>query len=150
MRPSRPESLRGTFVGALAAFLTVALFAPGTARASCSHYVRLKLAELDGGSHGLELLNLPGVAAGAASTAPAPAPGERPRPCSGAFCSGSPGLPDQPVNPAPTGGDDWGLLCETLPAPGVPPVLHLLDDDAPRPRHEGAGVFHPPRRVSRV
>jgi hypothetical protein len=124
-------------VGALVALLAAGLLAPSTARASCSWYA-LANHGAPGAPDGLGLLTR-------TTTLP-----DGPRPCSGVFCSGQPGLPVVPstaVTPQP---HDWGLLAAP-PAPSAPdsfPRHH--DDDRLRPVHTGEDVFHPPRIPSPV
>ena len=134
MRLSTRESLGRWFAGALVALLAAGLFAPATARAGCTH------AALTGDSIGLELLNIP-AAAGEPSV-----PLERPKPCSGVFCSGNPGLPDLPAMAVTRRADDWAMLSEPPPPPVSDSFPRHHDDDRPQPIHDGPGVFHPPRR----
>jgi hypothetical protein len=130
------ESLGRSCVGALVALLAAGLFAPASARAGCSAYILSSHDAPAGKAGGLELL----------SRASDPVrPANRPKPCSGVFCSGNPGLPDVPSTPITPQGDEWGLLAE----PAVPPVAGSFprhhDDDRLRPIQAGLGVFHPPR-----
>jgi hypothetical protein len=126
-----------TVTGAVLTLLAAALCAPA-ARGSCGHYVL--------------------VGAKAAATAqpdaplpvskdqPVSAPEEKPRPCSGPFCSRGPaGLPIAPPATAPAQGEQWGCMVGLSALPTSGPVTSLAAEPAPRPLRHGSGVYHPPR-----
>jgi hypothetical protein len=140
MQLSTRESLGRWFAGALAALLAAGVFAPATARAGCTHDALSRHAALAGDSTGLELLNVP-AAAGEPSV-----PLERPKPCSGVFCSGNPGLPGLPATTVIPRANDWGMLFAPPPSPVAGSFSRHHDGDRPRPIHDGQDVFHPPRR----
>ena len=83
------RSLGSLWFGALLAFVTLGSVLPSTAKAGCAaHYLSTRSSG-NGELVHLELLNLTGAI-------PAPTeemPGERPKPCSGALCSGNPAPP---------------------------------------------------------
>jgi len=99
MRLLARRFLGGPWFGALLAILTIGIVLPSTARAGCAaHYVNSR-SPWNGEVAHLELLNFTGAI-------PAPAeetPGERPKPCSGALCSGNPAPPlfDDALRPVP-------------------------------------------------
>lgn len=142
MRHTSRGSVGGTVAGALLAFLAVGVLAP-EARAGCSHYVLSRHAALERDGSGLDLLD-------ASDTGRPAVPVERPKPCSGVFCSGNPGLPDLPTVSVDTRPGDWGLLSEPTTVPEADSFPRHHDDDRLSPSHCGSGVFHPPRAASGV
>ena len=90
----------------------------------------------------LELLNLTGAI-------PAPAEetsGERPKPCSGALCSGNPAPPlsTMPSVPSPTGGQ-WVLPVFLVSQLGSGVFQRLPADTDVCPVDHSCSIFHPPR-----
>lgn len=142
MRLLARRSLGSLWVGALLAFLTFGSVLLSPAEAGCTaHYVNSRSpwnAEL---GH-LELLNL-------TSAIPAPAeemPGERPKPCSGALCSGNPAPPLSTMPPVPPmAGGQWALpVCRgSLVGPRV--FQHQPADTDVCPVDHPSSIFHPPR-----
>jgi hypothetical protein len=129
--------------GVLATLAVAVCVGPGTARAGCAHYVTVGQSH-DHAPFGLELLTRD--SAGTASLAAAVP--SRPRPCTGALCSGKPAVPlPSPVS-ALVGhpqAEEWVGLS---PAPVVASAAggaRLTDDVRVRPIHEGASIDRPPR-----
>ena len=135
--------LLGTvWFGALLAFLTIGIVLPSTAWAGCAaHYVNSR-SPWNGDVAHLELLNLTGAV-------PAPAeetPGERPKPCSGALCSGNPAPPlsTMPSVPSLTGGR-WALPVFLVSQLGSGVFRRLPADTDVCPVDHACSIFHPPR-----
>lgn len=134
--------LGSLWFGLLLAILTSSLLLPSTVRAGCAgHYGNSPSPGNSGVAH-LELLSLTGAI-------PAPAegmPGDRPKPCSGALCSGNPAPPLSTIpSVPPSSGDQWALpaFLGTLVDSGVFQRLPAGTDV--RPVDHPCSIFHPPR-----
>jgi hypothetical protein len=144
MRLSSVGSWGKSCVGALLALLAVALAAPGRSEAGCSHYVTVQGAPIPG-LIGLEILGVDGFAPSALGADAPAAPPQRPAPCSGVLCSGSPATPVIPA-PSPTSRAElWGVLTALIPVARDETAHELPRDGRLRPVTGGSGVFHPPR-----
>src|SRR5271166_4641144 len=135
--------LLGTvWFGALLAFLTIGIVLPSTAWAGCAaHYVKSR-SPWNGEVAHLELLDLTGAI-------PAPAeemPGDRPKPCSGALCSGNPAPPlsTMPSVPPLTGGQ-WALPVCLGSLVGSEVFQRLPVGTDVCPVDHSCSIFHPPR-----
>ncbi len=124
------------------AVLAWGLFAPASARASCGDYVTIRP------HHESSRPEVPSKP----QTAPTPchcpdhAPDGTPLPpCPGPDCSA-------PAAPAPTTTltpvrhlEDWALPAAPGSGTGPAPLTFLSSDQAERPQHFPADIFHPPR-----
>jgi len=142
MRLLARRFLGGPWFGALLAILTIGIVLPSTARAGCAaHYVNSR-SPWNGEVAHLELLNFTGAI-------PAPAeetPGERPKPCSGALCSGNPVPPlsTMPSVPSLTGGQ-WALPVCLVSQLGSGVFQRLPAHTDVFPVDHSCSIFHPPR-----
>ena len=128
------------WAGAALALLACGWFAPASAQAKgCALREYMDAVE----AHFDDL-----VAAGAIAETPGrpiPVPGDRPMPCSGAFCSGKPAAPPMPAPSATSRAPQWGCLTERPPLPTSEPLLDPSRDDGARPVRRPLSIFHPPR-----
>ena len=112
MRFRAPQGRYRSLPGVLIALAAVICAGSSRAEAGCSHYV---FAGRDGGgpSPRLEILDLDSAASSVPVAAQTPA---RPKPCSGAFCTGKPAIPAPvPAASAPSRVEQWGELMAPLP-----------------------------------
>lgn len=130
------------WVGAILSLLIAGVCTPSAARAGCSsHYVTSRIqASLDGSEFSL-LTGSQSDAAVVATPAKDPA-----RPCTGAFCSGNPALPD---SAAPRllndGAGQWALLAALLDVPAARPGLQPPFEHGLRPIDAAGSLLRPPR-----
>jgi hypothetical protein len=134
----QPAFLRA---GAVAAFLAWALFAPPIAEAGCSHIVTSRADRHESSAVAESLMHIL-----AASSDPLPEP-SRPRPCSGAFCTGEPAVPAVPAKVFDGARDSSAVLT------AVPGLVVSGDSFLPAekgtvdPTRRSIAVFHPPRSL---
>ena len=95
-----------TLAGACVVLLASAILAPSPAEAGCSHDVISVNTRGTMRTSQLDILN----PIGSPSNPIATHPPSRPRPCSGALCSGKPAVPPVPVVSTETQGEQWGEL----------------------------------------
>ena len=127
--------------GAVMWLLTLALLAPPVAEGGCSHLVT---SQADSGQVSSLIEPLMRDLAGQSERIPAPA---RPRPCSGALCSGQPAAPAVPAELFEGELDSWACLA---PVPGlaVPSDSFVsAEPDELQPTRLPIDIFHPPRRL---
>jgi hypothetical protein len=73
----------------------------------------------------------------------------RPKPCSGALCSGNPAIPLSPASSVMTEGDgDWAISLDPplLADPGS--IVRSVEDVRLVAANHPSSIFHPPRRLS--
>ncbi len=142
MRLLARKSVGSLWSGLLLAILTSGLVLPSAARAGCAGHYGDSRSPANGGVAHLELLGLTGAL-------PVPAegmPGDRPKPCSGALCSGNPAPPLSTIPSVPrSSGGQWALpaLLGTLVDTAVS-RRQPADTDF-RPVDQSCSIFHPPR-----
>src|SRR5262249_51351956 len=123
--------------GALLALLSGG-FVSAPAQAGCSYGVRSHT-EAAGMSAHLELL-----VDYEASMAMQGEPVRRPAPCSGAMCSGEPGIPRAPVRSLQLSSDPCAILELPIRTSASGPTEAAFLDSALRPIHWSPAIFHPP------
>jgi hypothetical protein len=123
--------------------LVLAAVAPGSAEASCSHYVQ---ANSDLPTYELSLVqfDIAGSRNGATEASTPTAP-QRRRPCSGALCSGQPASPSSPAQIDVPRASQWAIIATPTPAAVSDPVVSSGDENELRPSHRSTSVYHPPR-----
>jgi hypothetical protein len=109
---------------------------PDPVRAACAHRAQPRLSEE---AAALEPFG------DAPTPIEAPRPAGRPRPCTGAMCSGQPAPPASSTAPAPVRVSAWAILVP--PAPATAPGSSALprDERDVRAIEPAGSVFHPPR-----
>jgi hypothetical protein len=119
-----------------------ASIAPGSADASCSHYVRSRNALP---AYELSFADL-GNADVAKKMSESSTPARR-RACSGALCSGEPGCPSVPMHVDPHRSVQWAIISTPalMAVPG--PAFFSPDENVPLPSDCSTAVYHPPRRL---
>lgn len=140
--PPRPTA-RLT-LGALTALLILGAFTPSVARAGCfNHSVTYRSLLADPHAR-LELLGdkePPPVS-------PVESPGERRRPCTGAFCSGSPAIPTSANPSVSQEGSDPLVIAGLTSSPTDPGGFAFPAEKANfRPIKQSLAIFHPPRSL---
>ncbi|HEX8204001.1 MAG TPA: hypothetical protein VF590_26230 [Isosphaeraceae bacterium] len=129
--------------GVFVALLACGLCRPSEARAACGDHVIVVFAHARGATS-FDPRLLGGPMPRAADRSPA-IPSGRPRPCSGALCSGQPAIPLVPASTIADRIEGWAY---EIPCPGPrdPAAVRVTpDEDHLRPSHRGPSVFHPPR-----
>jgi hypothetical protein len=126
----------------LTAFVSAA-FAPGSAEASCSHYVQTNsdLPKYELGFTQFDNF----VLRNDATEASTPTDPQRRRPCSGALCSGQPASPSSPTQIDVPRAGQWAIIAIPTPAVVSDPVFSSGDENDLRPSHRSISVYHPPR-----
>ncbi len=111
------------------------------AEAGCSHYVVAKTHSRQL-AHQLDIFEIDrGVGVNVSSEAPA-----RPKPCSGAFCSGKPAVPvPVPITVGTTRSDQWGAVVPRPPAPCATGQFLAYAERIVRAVIEGPSIERPPR-----
>jgi hypothetical protein len=126
--------------------LVLAAFAPGSAKASCSHYVQTNS---DLPKYELSFTQFDNVVLrNDATEASTPADPQRRRPCSGALCSGQPASPSSPTQIDVPRAGQWAIIAIPTPAEVSDPVFSSGDENDLRPTHRSISVYHPPRLSS--
>jgi hypothetical protein len=125
--------------------LVMAAFAPGSAEASCSHYVQTD-SDLPTYELSLDQFDIAGSRNGA-TEASTPSGPQR-RPCSGALCSGQPASPPSPTQIDVPRASQWAIIAIPTPAVVSDPVFSSGDENDLRPTHRSISVYHPPRLSS--
>jgi hypothetical protein len=126
--------------------LAFAAFAPGSAEASCSQYVQTN-SDLPIHQSSLAQLDDAGSSNGATG-ASIPAAPQRPRPCSGALCSGQPAPPSSPTQIDVPRAGQWAIIATPTQGAVNDPVFSPGDDNDLHPTHRSTSVYHPPRHSS--
>jgi hypothetical protein len=121
------------------ASLALALLAPPGAEAGCSHLVTSRTDRHESSALTESLLHDL-----AAPSDPLPVP-SRPRPCSGAFCSGQPAVPTVPVGVTDGRIASWAWFASMPESALTSPTFLFLETIAPDPMHRAIVVFRPPR-----
>ncbi|MGC8641723.1 MAG: hypothetical protein ACP5XB_17795 [Isosphaeraceae bacterium] len=134
--------LASSRIAAIFALLIGGIVWPQTARAGCSgHYINSRSGSPDSLAR-LELLGLDEHV----PALPAKSPNQRPKPCSGAFCSGHPAVPVPAVPPLPSHIRGELALPDSLRlAADRGRFGHLLTNEPLRPALFPSSIFHPPR-----
>jgi hypothetical protein len=144
MRFLSAENSVGPIARLVFAGLILVCFAPASARAACSHYVRSN-ADLPKFESLVERFDTTIKLATTASEPAAPAGPERRRGCSGAFCSGQPGTPGVPAQISIARASQWAILAKhfasAVPAAGFTPE----DKKTLLPIACPISIDHPPR-----
>jgi hypothetical protein len=126
--------------------LVLAAVAPGSAEASCSHYVQTNSVLP---KYELSVTQFDNVALrNDATEASTPMTPERRRPCSGALCSGQPASPSSPTQIDVPRAGQWAIIAIPTPAVVSDPVFSSGDENDLRPTHRSISVYHPPRLSS--
>jgi hypothetical protein len=143
MRPALTRRSAIIIARAVLAVLVMAAVAPGSAEASCSHYVQtnsnlpkyeLSLAEFDNARVPSE------------TTEPlTPLGSQQRRPCSGALCSGQPASPSSPTQIDMPRGGHWAIIVTPAQAAVPEPVFCPNVENELHPSHRSTSVYHPPR-----
>lgn len=126
--------------------LVLVAFAPGSADASCSQYVQT-ISDLPIHQSSLAQLDDAGPSNGATG-ASLPAAPQRPRPCSGALCSGQPAPPSSPTQIDVPRAGQWAIIATPVQAAVNDPVFSPGDENDLHPTHRSTSVYHPPRLSS--
>ena len=142
MRVSGRGLLTNPRIAALLTLLIGGIVWPQAARAGCAaHYVNDRSSSL-GSLAQVELLGLDGIV----PALPARSPNNRPKPCSGAFCSGNPAVPVPAIPSFPSQQRGELALPDSLRlAADRGRFGHLLADEPLRPATFPSSIFHPPR-----
>jgi hypothetical protein len=142
MRVSGRGLLASTRMVALFVLLIGGVVRPQAARAGCAgHYVRDRLNSQENLAQ-LDLLGLDGII----PALPGKEPLDRPKPCSGAFCSGHPAVPFPAVPPLPSHFRGELALADSLRLAADCGRFRRIPADEPlRPAVFPCSVFHPPR-----
>jgi hypothetical protein len=128
--------------GVLTAVVLTA-FAPGSTKASCSHYVQTNS---DLAKYELSFTQFDNVVVrNDATEASTPSGPERRRPCSGALCSGQPASPSSPAQIDVPRASQWAIIAIPTAAAVSDPVFSSGDENDLRPTHRSISVYHPPR-----
>jgi hypothetical protein len=138
--PGRPGV---RIIGALTWLLTLALFAPAAARADCSHLVTSKTDRAYQAERQIDLL-----IRGSSGGDPSSEPRSPSRPCSGAFCSGQPGVPSVPVGSLERLADSWAYSASISTAKAAASFFIATEGAKESPCRAPSGIFHPPRARS--
>ena len=144
------SSAQGTVVplrlGAILSLLMILCAPAPTARAGCSAHYLTSRARAAAETFALDPLIL------SASVLPphGETPPSRPKPCSGALCTGNPAVPLSAVPPVMTEGvGDWAISLRppVLADPGS--IAHRAEDARRAPVDQPSSIFHPPRPAAR-
>ena len=123
--------------------LVLAGFAPGSTKASCSHYVQT---DSDLAKYELTFTQFDNVVVrNDATEASTPTDPERRRPCTGALCSGQPASPSSPTQIDVPRASQWAIIATPTQAAVNDPVLAPGHENDLRPSHRSTSVYHPPR-----
>ena len=127
----------------LAALLGCGLFVTKPAQAECARYVTYH-DQNSNISGRLELVNFGVPKSTPRNDAPVDRPA-RPRPCSGALCSGSPAVPWAPIHTIPERVNQWAFLDTIIDASRSvhEPLAHSSSNLIPTSYVDS--IFHPPR-----
>jgi hypothetical protein len=145
MRSSVPGIAARLRLGAILSLLMLLCAAAPSARAGCSAAHLGPRAQAAAEAYGLAPLFL----GGSATPDQDETPPSRPAPCSGALCSGNPGVPPSTAPLTVVGvGSDWAVALSTpvLAAPGS--IVRAREDARLAPVNQPSSIFHPPRRPS--
>jgi hypothetical protein len=124
-----------------AAVLTA--FAPGSTKASCSHYVQINS---DLAKYELTFTQFDNVVVrNDAAEASTPTDPQRRQPCSGALCSGQSAPPSSPMQIDVPRAGQWAIIVTPTQAAVNDPVLAPGHENDLRPSHRSTSVYHPPR-----
>jgi hypothetical protein len=134
----KPAFLRA---GAVVAFLAWALFAPPVAEAGCSHLITSRADRRESSALAGSLMHDL-----ATSSDPLPEP-SRPRPCSGAFCSGEPAVPAVPAKVFDGVRDSSAFLTAVAGLLVSGDSFLSAKRGAVHPTRRTIAVFHPPRSL---
>lgn len=132
------------WAGVCFALLACGLFAPTAARAGCGNHVPVSSYLSDRASP-FDPLILGGLETRSADQTPPTTPTENPRPCTGAMCSGQPGVPPSPIATFSYPAEDWAWQTPPSSADDSTPAADPRAEAALRPTHFDPSVFHPPR-----
>jgi hypothetical protein len=123
--------------------LVLAVVAPGSAEASCSHYVQTNsdLPKYELSFTQFDNFILPNDATEAST----PTTPERQRPCSGALCSRQPAPPSSPMQIDVPRAGQWAIIATPTQAAVNDPVFAPGNENDLRPSHRSTSVYHPPR-----
>ena len=148
MIPATLRRLAQVWTGAALVLLALGVLVPRSAEASCSH-LAISAAQRSLVGSDLGVIDRVELVGNFAENAPLEAPSEH-KPCSGAFCSGQPGVPLSTVISDTPPSDSWAIV--VAPQYVLLPDGNIIqhDDDEIRPIHEGAAIFHPPRPSDRA
>ncbi|APW62113.1 hypothetical protein [Paludisphaera borealis] len=142
MRRSTSKRLAGRWLAALLALATVGVVSSSNVRAAgCAtgHAPRRSPATYRAL---LEMLD----AGGALPEPQGPAPGDRPRPCTGAFCSGLPATPFSAVPEVSPGFDQWAIATSLVLLLDSGTMIRPHGEAEFQAVHQADPIFHPPRR----
>jgi hypothetical protein len=145
MRSSVPGIAARLRLGAILSLLMLLCAPASSARAGCSASHLAPRAQAAAETYGLAPLFL----GGSATPDQDETPPSRPAPCSGALCSGNPGVPPSTAPLSVVGvGSDWAipLRLTVLADPGS--LIRAREDAGLIPVNQPSSVFHPPRRPS--
>jgi hypothetical protein len=124
--------------------LVLAVVAPGSADASCSHYVQTN-SDVPNYELSRALVDNADFPRDTTETL-APLGHERRRPCSGALCSGRPASPSSPTQIDLPRAGQWAIVAAPVQVDVPEPEFSPHDESVLLSRHRRTSVYHPPRR----
>lgn len=142
MRRSTSRRLTGRWLAALMALATSGVVASSNAQAAgCAtgHAPRRSSATY---LAVMEMLAADGGLADPRGTTPV----DRPRPCTGAFCSGLPATPFSAAPDSSPGLDQWAIAISLVLPTDAGTMIRIPAEPALRAVSQAAPIFHPPRR----
>jgi hypothetical protein len=124
--------------------LVLGVVAPGSADASCSHYVQTNS---EPPKYELSFAHLDNSGLPSETTERSlPLGSQRRQPCSGALCSGQPAFPLSPTPLDVPRAVQWAIIAAPVQADVPEPVFSPGDENLLLPSDCSTSVYHPPRR----